>query len=122
VTVMPDRLIREPVDSWLIQAAGALSVSRWSLEGYAANVYARDLSDGKAFREAAQANFFLPATLSGEDVSYRLLAYAHGQTGPPTLHPWGPLYLVILVFFAAVQAGALVLIMPLRDPRRTGGA
>jgi hypothetical protein len=120
VTVMPERLIRKPVDSWLIQTAGALSVSRWALEGYAAHAYARDLSDRKAFEEAAQVNVFLPVILSREDVSDRLLAYAQGQSGPPILHTWGPLYLVILVFFAAAQAGALVLIMPLRDPRRTG--
>jgi hypothetical protein len=120
VTVMPEPLIRPPVDSFPIRAAGVFSVSRWALEGYAAQVYARDLSNTDAFTEAALVNFFLPATLSGEEVSDRLLAYAQGQTGPPILHTWGPLYLVILVFFAGAEAGALVLIMPLRDPRRTG--
>lgn len=120
VTVMPDELLRQPVRSWPIQAAGALSVSRWALEGYAAHVYGRDLSDNDAFTEAAQVNFFLPATLSNEDVSDRLLGYARGlYASAPQLHTWGPLYLIILMFFAALQAGMLVLIMPLRDPRRT---
>ena len=118
VTVMPEPLIRKPVDSFLIRAAGALSVSRWALEGYAAQVYGRDLTDADAMTEAVQANFFLPVTLSREAVSERLLAYARGLYGPPQLRTWGFLYLVILAFFAALEAGALVLIMPLRDPRR----
>lgn len=118
VTVMPAPLRREPVKNILIQAAGVLTVSRWALEGYAAQVYARDLSDRDAFTEAAQVNTFLPATLSGEHVSTRLLQYAVGNSGAPNLHPWAPLYLVILLFFAGSQAGALVLIMPWRDPRR----
>jgi hypothetical protein len=115
---MQEALVRKPVDTVLIQTAGVFTVSRWALEGYAAQVYARDLSDDRAFEEAAKVNTFLPATLSGEDVSDRLLGYARGFTGAPNLHPWAPLYLMILVFFAGLQAGALVLIMPLRDPRR----
>jgi hypothetical protein len=118
VIEMPASLIRTPVDSLLIQTAGVFTVSRWALEGYAAQVYGRDLSDHDAFIEAAEVNFFLPATLSNEDVSGRLLAYARGFTAAPNLHPWAPLYLVILVFIVGCEAGALVFIMPLRDPRR----
>jgi len=119
VTVMPDALVREPVRNLLIQTAGVFTVSRWALEGYAAQVYARDLGDADAFEEAAKVNVFLPATLAREDVSRRLLDYATGYAAVPSLHTWAPLYLVILVFFAGAEAGALVLIMPLRDPRRT---
>jgi hypothetical protein len=121
VTVMPEALRRPPVDNFLIQAAGALTVSRWALEGYAAQVYARDLTDRDAFEEATQVNTFLPATLSNENVSRRLLDYVTGNSAAPNLHPWAPLYLLILMFFAGVQAAALVLIMPWRDPRRAGG-
>jgi len=119
VTVMPDALVREPVRNLLIQTAGVFTVSRWALEGYAAQVYARDLGNADAFEEAAKVNVFLPATLAREDVSRRLLDYATGYSAVPSLHTWAPLYLVILVFFAGAEAGALVLIMPLRDPRRT---
>jgi len=119
VTVMPDALVRAPVRNLLIQTAGVFTVSRWALEGYAAQVYARDLGDADAFEEAAKVNVFLPATLAREDVSRRLLDYATGYAAVPSLHTWAPLYLVILVFFAGAEAGALVLIMPLRDPRRT---
>ena len=119
VTVMPDALVREPVRNLLIQTAGVFTVSRWALEGYAAQVYARDLGNADAFEEAAKVNVFLPATLAREDVSRRLLDYATGYAAVPSLHTWAPLYLAILVFFAGAEAGALVLIMPLRDPRRT---
>ena len=74
----------------------------------------------KGFLEAANAErpFRYRPCRSYEDVSGRLLAYARGYTGPPNLHTWAPLYVFILAFFAALEAGALVLIMPLRDPRR----
>ena len=69
-----------------------------------------------AFEEAAKVNTFLPATLSSEDVSDRLLAYARGLTMAPSLRTWAPAYLLILMFFAGVEAGALVLIADPRSP------
>src|SRR5262249_29254979 len=43
LVVMPTELDRQPVKSDLLRAAGALCVSRWALETYAAEVLEQDL-------------------------------------------------------------------------------
>ena len=121
VEVMPPVLAPQPV-GWALQTAGAFVVSRWALEGYAAQVYERDLSDADALEEATKVNAFVPV-LFGDAVAYPLYGHVRAQslgepTTPPRLNGGSLYYLLVLVFFAAVQAGALVVILPARDPRR----
>ncbi len=59
VTVMPAPLIREPVTQLSLRAAGAVCVSRWALEAYAAKVFERDLADQDALEEAVRVAFFV---------------------------------------------------------------
>ena len=87
VIEMPAALVRSPVRSGVLRLAGAVSVSRWALEGYAAQVYGQDLSDPDALREAVQVNFFVPLTLGDVAVGDRLVehfrALGRGLRGPP---------------------------------------
>jgi hypothetical protein len=122
VDVTPETLAPKAVDSPLLQLAGALTVSRWALEAYAAQVYEQDLSDADALEEAVKVNAFVPVTF-GDDVAPPLIAHlrAQGQgysPAAPTLDGGAPLYLIVLMFFAGLEAAALVAILPLRDPRR----
>jgi hypothetical protein len=122
VDAMPKVLRAKPVTSWPLQMAGAFTVSRWALEGYAAQVYERDLGKSDAFEEAIAVNTFVPV-LFGDDVAYPLwrhaLALNDGQSpSPPTLHGGSYYYLLVLLFFAGGQAAALIAILPARDPRR----
>jgi hypothetical protein len=122
VVVTPGVLAPQAVDSLPLQAAGAFTVSRWALEAYAAFVYARDLGDRNAFDEAVKVNAFVPVTF-GDDVAYplarHLAARSRGESPPPPeLTGGGIFYLLLLLVFAGAEAAALVLILPLRDPRR----
>ncbi len=122
VDAMPKALRAKPVTGWPLKMAGAFAVSRWALEGYAAQVYERDLGNAEAFEEAVAVNAFVPV-LFGDDVSYPLwrhaLALNAGQpTSPPTLHGGSYFYLLVLMFFAGAEAAALIVILPARDPRR----
>jgi hypothetical protein len=122
VEVTPLSLAPKAVDSPLLQLAGALTVSRWALEGYAAFVYEQDLANADALTEAVQVIAFVPVTF-GEDVKaplYRhLVAQANGDyTTAPRLRGGAPFYLILLVFFVAAEAAALIVVLPLRDPRR----
>jgi hypothetical protein len=122
VDVTPETLAPRAVDNPLLQLAGALTVSRWALEAYAAQVYEQNLSSDRALMEAVKVNAFVPVTF-GDDVApplfERLQAKAQGNTpSGPRLDGGGIIYLVLLVFFVGVEAAALVAILPLRDPRR----
>jgi hypothetical protein len=123
VVATPRVLAPHAVDSVPLQVAGALTVSRWALEAYAAFVYQRDLGNGDAFDEAVKVNAFVPVTF-GDDVAPPLARHLGARTRgefamPPRLAGGGFAYLVLLVFFVGVEAAALVAILPLRDPRRT---
>ncbi len=123
VTVMPQPLIRKEVSNALLRTAGALCVSRWALEAYAAEVFEQDLSDDDNLQEAVQVAFFMPLTLVDLPVSERLLEYlserARGQADtPPELDAGSGRYLGVLTLFAAIQAVLVAIILPIRDPRR----
>ena len=75
VTVMPQPLVREAVDSKVLQAAGVVCVSRWALEAYAAEVFEQDLRQADRLQEAIQVSFFVPLTLTDQRVSETLLEY-----------------------------------------------
>jgi hypothetical protein len=122
IDVTPRSLAPQAVDNPLLQLAGALTVSRWALEAYAAQVYEQDLSNDDALAEAVKVNAFVPVTF-GDDVAQplfnRLGAKAQGYTpSGERLRGGSIIYLVLLVFFVGVEAAALVAILPLRDPRR----
>ena len=122
VIEMPAALVRSPVRSGVLRLAGALSVSRWALEGYAAQVYGQDLSDPDALREAVQVNFFVPLTLGDVAVGDRLVehftALGRGRRGPPPSLDARAGAIFLLVLFVAIEGALLVVILPLRDPRR----
>jgi hypothetical protein len=122
VVVTHEKLLREPARNPLLQVAGALTVSRWALEAYAAQVYEQRLSNDDAMEEAVSVNAFVPVTL-GENVGGRLLGYHLARSrreavGTPRLDAGGIFYLVVLTMFAGAQALALVVVLPARDPRR----
>jgi hypothetical protein len=122
VVVTPEPLAPQPVKSTLLQGAGALTVSRWALEAYAAQVYQQDLADADALNEAVKVNAFVPVTL-GSDVSSSLhrhvIARSRGESpSAPSLDGGAILYMFVLLCFAVGQAMLLVVILPLRDPRR----
>jgi len=123
VIEMPAPLVRNAVRSGSLRLAGAFTVSRWALEGYAAQVYSQDLSDPDALREAVQVNFFVPLTLSDVPIGDRLVEHftALGRgvgRPPPSLDVPAGRYLFLLVLFVAIEGVLLVVILPLRDPRR----
>jgi hypothetical protein len=125
IVVMPDALVRQPVTQGLLRAAGALSVSRWSLETYAATVYQRDLGDEANLGKAIQVAFFVPLTFVDEPVSDTLLQFVAGRTNPAAasdpavIDANAGIYYLLLVVFATAKAGLLIMVLPLRDPRRT---
>jgi hypothetical protein len=119
VEVMPRALAPPAVSSWPLQIGGALVVSRWALEAYAALVYERDLSDQTALREATAVNAWVPV-LFGDDIAHPLWLHVRAQSlGEPTTAPrlrgGGVYYLLLLLVFAGVEAAALVVIQPGRD-------
>src|SRR4029434_8411764 len=78
VIEMPPELVRRPVTSGALRLAGALAVSRWAFEGYAAQVYEQDLSDQDALLEAVKVNALVPVTLTDAPRADRL--YEHLKT------------------------------------------
>jgi hypothetical protein len=123
VIEMPAPLVRNPVRQGVLRVAGALAVSRWALEGYAAQVYGQDLSDPDALREAVQVNFFVPITLTDVPVGDRLIehfaALGRGRSEPPpSLDARGGRYVLVLMLIVILEAALLVVILPVRDPRR----
>jgi hypothetical protein len=124
VVAMPDELLRKPVESGALRAVGGLAVSRWALEGYAAQTYEQDLSDPTALKEAMIVASFVPLTLSDAPVADRLLEYGTALTkssqsvAPPDIDAGSSRYLLVLAAFAALQAAALIVVLPIRDPRR----
>src|SRR5262249_4037809 len=87
VIVMPRPLIRSTVDSPLLKVAGAVVVSRWALEAYAAEVFSQDLSDADHLREAIQVSFFMPLTLTDRQISGALLDYVRAGGSDGTAKP-----------------------------------
>jgi len=123
VTVMPEPLIRKEVTNPLLRAAGALCVSRWALESYAAEVFEQDLAGDDNLQEAVQVAFFMPLTLVDLPASERLLEYlserGRGRADtPPELDAGSGRYLGVLALFVAAQAALVAIILPIRDPRR----
>ena len=123
VTVMPAPLIRAEVRDGLLRLAGAVCVSRWALETYAAAVFEQDLADEDPLEEAVKVAFFMPLTLVDLPVSQRLLDYlaerAQGRAdAPPELPARSARYFGVLILFVVVQAALVVAILPVRDPRR----
>ena len=122
VTAMPEPLIRAKVTSPLLRAAGALCVSRWALEAYAAEVFEQDLNDADRLEEAVLVSFFMPLTLVERQASDQLLDYLTTAPGSerraPRLaaHRWR--YRGILAGFVVAEAVLLLAILPYRDPRR----
>jgi hypothetical protein len=122
VEVMPASLAPRPVEAWPLQIAGAFVISRWALEAYAAHVYERDLSNPDALDEAVQVNAVVPV-LFGDDIAYPLWQHVRAQSQrqpstPPQLRGGGIYYLFVLLLFAGLEAAALVVVLPIRDPRR----
>lgn len=123
VSVMPEPLIRAKVTSPILTTAGALCVSRWALEVYAAEVFERDLDDKDRLQEAVKVSFFMPLTLVKRQVSDRLLEYvSHGGPGggqrAPQFDAGSARYRLVLGAFVLGQAVLLLALLPLRDPRR----
>jgi hypothetical protein len=123
VVEMPPPLRRSPLGEGPLRLVGAVTISRWALEGYAAQVYGRNLSDEEARNEAVKVNVFLPLTLSDEPISERLIDYlsalSRGRAEPaPDLDTHAGRYLFVLLLFVGTGAAMLVAILPLRDPRR----
>jgi len=122
VTVMPQPLIRPKVTNLALRAAGALCVSRWALEAYAAEVFEQDLDDDERLEEAVLVSFFMPLTLIERQPSDQLLDYLTESPGAerPTLRiaarRWA--YRAILAGFALAEALLLLVLLPYRDPRR----
>lgn len=122
VTVMPEPLIRPKVTSPLLRAAGAVCVSRWALEAYAAEVVGQDLDDADRLEEAVLVSFFMPLTLVERQPSDELLAHLAAPPAPERLAPriasdrWT--YRGILLAFVVAEAAFLLMLLPLRDPRR----
>jgi hypothetical protein len=123
VIEMPPQLIRRAVTSGALRLAGGLTVSRWAFEGYAAQVYEQDLTDQDAMAEAVKVNALVPITLGDHSIPDRLYEhYVQLSRGvsdpPPTLDAHGSGYLLILALFVVIEAVLLVVILPIRDPRR----
>jgi hypothetical protein len=123
VIEMPPQLTRRPVTSGALRVAGAFAVSRWAFEGYAAQVYEQDLSDQDAMLEAVKVNALVPITLGDQSIADRLYEHfvnlSRGVSEPPpTLDAHGSGYLVVLALFVVIEAVLLVVILPIRDPRR----
>jgi hypothetical protein len=123
VTVMPRPLIRPKVDSPLLTSAGAVIVSRWALETYAAEVFSQDLSDADHLGEAIQVSFFMPLTLTERQISGPLLDYVmaggtSGPASPPSFDARVGRYRVLLAAFPVAEGLLLLGLLPLRDPRR----
>jgi hypothetical protein len=123
VTVMPKPLIRQTVESTLLRAAGLVCVSRWALEAYAAEVFEQDLRQQGHLQEAIHVSFFMPLTLVHVDVAERLVAYVSqggGASGAaaPEFNAGTGRYRLVLTAFAVAEALLLLVLLPLRDPRR----
>ena len=123
VIEMPPELVRTPVNSGALRVAGALAVSRWAFEGYAAQVYGQDLSDQDALLEAVKVNALVPVTLTDAPIGDRLYEHFKAiergvQEPPPSLDANGGRYLGVLVLFVVIEGALLVVILPIRDPRR----
>lgn len=121
--VMPEPLIRPKVESAFLRAAGAVCVSRWALEAYAAEVFEQDMADSRRMEEATQVSFFMPLTLVERQVAGPLLEYARagGPSGPspaPRFDARTGAYRMLLVAFVLTEAALLLVVLPLRDPRR----
>jgi hypothetical protein len=111
VEVMPRSLVPPAASGWPLQLAGAVVVSRWALEGYAALVYERDLSQPAALAEAVKVNASVPVLL-GDDVAHPIWLHVRARsrgepTTPPRLHGGSRAYLAVLLGFVAVPAAAL---------------
>jgi hypothetical protein len=121
--VMPSELRRKPVETGIMHAVGALCVSRWALETYAAEALEQDLNDADKYENAVKVAGFIPLTLLDEPPSETLLRHLlqQAQGGAATLHidARSAQYYLILVLFVAAQGGLLLVVLPLRDPRRT---
>jgi len=119
IAVMPPPLIRAAIHEPSLRLAGALCVSRWALEAYAAQVFEQDLSDEDNLQEAIQVAFFIPLTLVERPISDRLLEHVSAPgTAPPALAAASSTYIRLLAMFTAGEAAILILVLPLRDPRR----
>lgn len=124
VTVMPGPLIRQKVSNRELRIAGSVCVSRWALEAYAAEVFEQELADRGRLREAVQVSFFMPLTLSDRPVAPRLFEYvsqggAGGTARAPEFDAGATRYRLVLAAFVFGEAALLLLLLPLRDPRRT---
>ena len=124
ITEMPSPLVRSAVNDPVLRIAGAICVSRWALEGYAAQVMEQNLEDPKRLQEAVAVGMFLPVTLAKTPIASRLVDYARARAGgvmapAPVLSARGGLYVAVLSAFAAGQAALLLIVLPLRDPRRS---
>lgn len=124
VTVMPEALVRKAVHDPVLRAAGAVAVSRWALETYAALTFEQDLAADDSLKEAIQVSFFVPLSLSNVAVADELLGYlSERSTGQapvtPELDVDSTRYLLVLVMFVAAEALILLVVLPLRDPRRS---
>jgi hypothetical protein len=124
IVLMPAELTRSPVQHWTLKIAGALCVSRWALEAYAADVFEQNLADRDHLQEAIQVSFFVPLTLVDASVGDVLITYVTAATGghaaaPPRIGASGGRYLTVLMLFVVVQAALFVMVLPIRDPRRT---
>ncbi len=123
VTVMPRPLIRSKVDSPLLKSMGALVVSRWALEAYAAEVFSQDLSKSDHLTEAIQVSFFMPLTLTDHQISGVLLDYVNaggssGSAKAPSFDASVSQYRALLTAFPVAEGVLLLVLLPLRDPRR----
>jgi hypothetical protein len=122
VTVMPQPLIRPKVTNVALRVAGALCVSRWALEAYAAEVFEQDLDDDDRLEEAVLVSFFMPLTLTERQASDQLLDHLTETPGAERRTPriaarrWA--YRGILAGFVMAEAVLLLVILPIRDPRR----
>jgi hypothetical protein len=124
VVLMPPELTRNPVQHWSLKVAGAMCVSRWALESYAAQVFEQNLAEPGHLQEAIQVSFFVPLTLADASIGDALITYVtasmRGQPGaPPRFDAGTGRYLAVLLMFVVVQAALFVLVLPIRDPRRT---
>ncbi len=122
VEVMPRALAPPAATSWPLQLAGGFVVSRWALEGYAALVYERDLSQPAALAEAVRVNAFVPV-LFGEDVAHPLWLHVRARslgepTTPPALRGGSRYHLAVLLGFPLAEAAALWAVLSARGPRR----
>lgn len=123
IVLMPAELTRNPVRHWSLKVAGAICVSRWALESYAAEVFEQNLGDASHLQEAIQVSFFVPLTLVDVSIGDTLITYVtavRGQPGAaPRINAGGGRYLAVLLMFVVVQAALFVLVLPVRDPRRS---